>query len=57
MMDHFCEVERNVDGVPQIHLRGVNPAVFAAVVHYIYTNSVLTEVRSQLLSQYSLSTQ
>ena len=44
LTDHFCEAEQSSDGIPRIHIRGVHPQVFAAIVHYVYTNQVLTEV-------------
>ncbi len=44
LADHFCEAEQSSDGIPRIHIRGVHPQVFAAIVHYVYTNQVITEV-------------
>lgn len=44
LTDHFCEAEHSSDGIPRITIRGVHPQVFAAIVHYVYTNQVITEV-------------
>lgn len=46
LADHFCEAEQSSDGIPRIHIRGVHPQVFAAIVHYVYTNQVISEVKN-----------
>lgn len=49
LADHFCEAEQSSDGMSRIHVRGVHPQVFAAIVHYVYTNQVITELPERLL--------